>query len=210
VTGLDLSVPFLKQARHRAEESGLSKPISFGAGDMLRLPFGRQTFDWVWSLDCAGAVGNDPMPLIRELSRVTRSGGRIAVLIWSSQQLLPGYPLLEARLNSTAAGLAPFREGMPPETHILRMRGWLRRAGLKQVEVQTFVGDVCAPLSDPIRRAMISLFDMRWGGARSEVSSADWAQYERLCTPESPDFILDQPDYYGFFTYSLFHARAPG
>jgi hypothetical protein len=28
-----------------------------------------------------------------------------------------------------------------------------------------------------------------------------------LCRAESPDFILDLPEYYAFFTYSLFSGR---
>jgi len=53
---------------------------------------------------------------------------------------------------------------------------------------------------------MLSLFEMRWEGAQSELSAEDWAEYQRLCQPESPDFILDSPDYYAFFTYSLFYG----
>ena len=42
---------------------------------------------------------------------------------------------------------------------------------------------------------------------QTEASAEDWAEFERLCTPGSPDFILDVPDYYAFFTYSLFRGR---
>ncbi len=35
----------------------------------------------------------------------------------------------------------------------------------------------------------------------------DQAEYQRLCLPESPDFILDHPDYYALFTYSMFHGK---
>jgi hypothetical protein len=131
----------------------------------------------------------------------------VAIMAWSYQQLLPGYPLLEARLNATAAGIAPFIEGMRPERHFLRALGWLRDAGVHQPTAQTFVRDVQAPLSDDIRAALISLFGMRWGGAKSGVTPEDWAEYQSLCQPESPDFILDLPDYYAFFTYTLFHGK---
>jgi hypothetical protein len=30
-----------------------------------------------------------------------------------------------------------------------------------------------------------------------------------LCTPGSEHFILDVPDYYAFFTYSMFRGRVP-
>ena len=45
---------------------------------------------------------------------------------------------------------------------------------------------------------------MRWPGVRSELSDVDWADYQRLCREESPDFILNRTDYYAFFTYTMF------
>jgi demethylmenaquinone methyltransferase/2-methoxy-6-polyprenyl-1,4-benzoquinol methylase len=48
---------------------------------------------------------------------------------------------------------------------------------------------------------------MRWGGARAEVPPDVWGEFERLTDPASADFILDLPDYYAFFTYSLFSGR---
>jgi demethylmenaquinone methyltransferase/2-methoxy-6-polyprenyl-1,4-benzoquinol methylase len=57
---------------------------------------------------------------------------------------------------------------------------------------------------------------MRWPGVESELRQEDadskhpWAEYQRLCLPESPDFILDHPDYYAFFTYSMFHGKVAG
>jgi ubiquinone/menaquinone biosynthesis C-methylase UbiE len=91
VTGLDLAAAFLRYAEELVRESGLSGRISFQQGDVSRLPFDDNAFDWVWSADCV----------------------------------------------------------------------------------------------------------------------EDWAQYQRLCQPESPDFILNLPDYYAFFTYSMFRGKVP-
>ena len=165
------------------------------------LAFADGTFDWALSID---AVWSERP--VKELARVVKPGGTVAMLNWSSQQVLPGYPLLEARLNSTPSGIAPFVRGMKPESHVLRALGWLRDAGLTECKSGTFVGEVYAPLSEDIIIAMLSLFEMRWEGAQSELSAEDWAEYQRLCQPESPDFILDSPDYYAFFTYSLFYG----
>jgi hypothetical protein len=84
---------------------------------------------------------------------------------------------------------------------------WFRNAGLKESTVHTFVGDIHAPLGDDIRSALISLIKMRWGEPQSEVTQDDWVEYQRLCRPESPDFILNLSGYYGFFTYSMFHGK---
>jgi len=209
VTGLDLFPGFLARAREKAEQSSLSEHVSFRQGDVNKLPFDDDTFDWVWSVDCVGFIPAEPVLLLRELARVVRPGGRVAILLWSSQTLLPGYPLLEARLNATASGIAPFLKGKRPELHFLRALGWFRDAGLKEPTAQTFVGDVHAPIGDAVREALLSLLQMRWGEPRSELSQEDWAEYERLSQPESPDLILDLPDYYAFFTYSMFHGKVP-
>jgi demethylmenaquinone methyltransferase/2-methoxy-6-polyprenyl-1,4-benzoquinol methylase len=207
VTGLDLSQEFLTSAEGIVEKSGLGDRISFQEGDINRLPFEDSTFDWVWSMDCAGYREQKPLPLFRELIRVIQPGGILALLFWSSQMLLPGYPLLEARLNVTSAGIAPFREGMKPETHYLRTLRWMQEVGLKEATAHTCIGNLQAPLSDEIRTAITALFQMRWGHTESEVTQEDWTAYQRLCQPESPDFILNLPEYYAFFTYSMFYGK---
>jgi demethylmenaquinone methyltransferase/2-methoxy-6-polyprenyl-1,4-benzoquinol methylase len=176
---------------------------------MKDLPFADDTFDWVWSMDCVGYAPIEPLPLIEELVRVTKPSGRIALLAWSSQQLLPGHPALEAQLNATSVGIAPFSQGKNPDKHFLRALGWLQQLGLESLNVQTFVSTVHAPLSDEIREALKSLFEMRWSGVRQELSQADWLEFQRLCRPDSSDYILNAPDYYGFYTYSLFQGKVP-
>ena len=47
---------------------------------------------------------------------------------------------------------------------------------------------------------LVALFEMRWPGVEPELSPEDWAAYGRLCLPASPDFVVDHPDYYAFFT----------
>jgi len=76
----------------------------------------------------------------------------------------------------------------------LRALGWFRDAGLEDAKAQTFAGDAHAPLSDSIRDALIALFEMRGPGVQSELTGEDWAEYQRLCQPESPDFIVNLPD----------------
>jgi SAM-dependent methyltransferase len=207
VTGLDLSPEFLARARETAEKHGLAGQVSFQQGDVNRLPFDDDTFDWAWSVDCVGFIPTQPVSLLKGLARVVKPGGSVAILLWSSQMLLPGYPLLEARLNATSLGIAPFAKGKRPESHFLRALGWFREAGLEETAARTFVGDAHAPLSDDARSAMISLIQMRWGEPQSELSPEDWREYQRVCQPGSPDFILDLPDYYAFFTYSMFHGK---
>jgi ubiquinone/menaquinone biosynthesis C-methylase UbiE len=207
ITGLDVLAEFLAHAGALAEELGLKERVSLKEADINDLPFDDDTFDWLWSASAAGYGASQPVAQLRELARVVRPGGTVAILIYTSQALIPGHPLLEARLNATTAGIAPFTVGMRPENHWLRAIGWFRAAGLKEAKAQTFVGEVQAPLSGELRAAVATLIDMRWGGAESEVDRETWREYQRLCSPDSQDFIVDAPDYYGFFTETLFHGQ---
>jgi demethylmenaquinone methyltransferase/2-methoxy-6-polyprenyl-1,4-benzoquinol methylase len=174
-----------------------------------RLPFEDDSFDWVWSADCIGYPAAELIPLLSELVRVVKPGGSVNILAWSSQQLLPGYSPLEARLNATCSAYTPYLNDKRPQQNFSQSLHSFQKVGLEQVRAQTFAGDVQAPLSGGERTALISLFEMLWGEPQPEVSPEDWAEFQRLCTPESADFILDIPEYYAFFTYSMFGGRVP-
>jgi demethylmenaquinone methyltransferase/2-methoxy-6-polyprenyl-1,4-benzoquinol methylase len=211
VIGLDISSDFLIYAEDLAKKSDLGRQISFKQGDVSHLPFEDKSLDWLWSCDCAGyPSSSDPLPQLKELMRVIKPGGTIALLAWSSQQLLPGYPLLEARLNAASSSIIPYVKGKRPESNFVRTLGWFFKAGLQECRAQTIVGTAFSPLSEDIRRALICFFDMLWGKPQAGESKEDRDEYLRLCLPGSPDFILNLPDYYAFYTYSMFQARVPG
>jgi len=207
ITGLDISAEMLDYGRKIVEEAGLSEQLSFHEGDVANLPFENNTFDWAWSADCVGYSPQEPLPLLKELIRVVKPGGLIAIAAWSSETLLPGYPQLEARLRATSAGIAPFIQGKKPQTHFLRALGWFRELGLKECRAKSFADNFYAPLSDTIYKALVSLFGMRWPDVSKELSSDDFSEFRRLCLPDSPDFILNLPDYYSIFTYTMFWGK---
>lgn len=209
VTGVDINPEMLAYGEDLAAKAGYAEQITFREGDMACLPFAADTFDWVWSADCIGYPAGELAPVLAELARVVKPGGSIVLLGWSSQQVLPGYPLLEARLNATCSGYLPFLKGSKVESHFLRALAQFRKVGLQGVVAQTFVGDVQSPLSSGERTALTSLFEMLWGQPLPEVPEEDWQAYRRLCDPRSPEFILDIQDYYAFFTYSLIRGVLP-
>jgi demethylmenaquinone methyltransferase/2-methoxy-6-polyprenyl-1,4-benzoquinol methylase len=73
VTGLDFSEEMLKRARRKSNE------IEWVRGDMLRLPFANETFD---AVTVGFGVRNveDLDAAVRELRRVLKPGGRLAIL----------------------------------------------------------------------------------------------------------------------------------
>lgn len=91
----------------------------------------------------------------------------------------------------------------------MRALGWFRALGLENPQTRTLADDAQAPLADDVRNALVALFAMRWPGAESELSAVGRVQYCRLCTANSPDFIVDHPDYYAFCTCTLVDGKIP-
>jgi demethylmenaquinone methyltransferase/2-methoxy-6-polyprenyl-1,4-benzoquinol methylase len=90
IIGLDFCRPMLEIARRKAEAD--SRSIPFVEGDALRLPFADATFDAVtiaFGLRNLAGVADG----LRELRRVLKEGGRLAVLEFSSP-VVPGFRAL--------------------------------------------------------------------------------------------------------------------
>ena len=208
VTGLDISSGNLTVARELAAQSSLSDRIDFVEADLLHLPFGDGSFDWAWCADALWPVfiADDPVAGVKELARVVKPGGTVALVYWSSQHLLPGYPALEARLNSAFAATTPYLGHVPPHQHFLCALGWLKAAGLEQPVARSYVAEVQAPLSPEMREAVAFCFSMFWGDLEPHMSKDDWEAYRHFCDPESQDFILNSHAYYCFLTYTLFYG----
>jgi len=212
VTGLD----FDREAIRYAQEKHSGDSIHYVEGDVNSLPFEDLSFDWIWSMDTVwpgpkefGCPAEEPDGIANEYYRVLRPGGKVNILLWSSQKLLPGYPGLEARLNTTTGGLAPFREEMAPGVHLMNAGNWLQKAGFKEIFINTFPATVHAPLDEVSRKALEAIFNMLWGKAGEEVSAKDWELFRELRNPESLSYILNNPHYYGFYTYTLFQGKKP-
>lgn len=103
VTGLDIAPNLLEQARQRAEGEGLK--IQFDEGDAEQLPYEDASFDLVMTM--FGAMfAPRPERVAAELTRVCRSGGRIAMANWTAE----GFVGKMFRLN---AKHVPPPQGMP-------------------------------------------------------------------------------------------------
>jgi demethylmenaquinone methyltransferase/2-methoxy-6-polyprenyl-1,4-benzoquinol methylase len=79
VVGLDASASMLDLARDKARARALGGRLRFQLGDAQRLPFDSARF-----AACCMAFGirnmNDRLAVVREMARVTRPGGMVAVL----------------------------------------------------------------------------------------------------------------------------------
>jgi SAM-dependent methyltransferase len=80
VTGVDFVPSLLDRARRRAEAEGLQ--VTFQEADAEDLPFAAGSFDAVLST-CGAMFTPDQEQTARELLRVCRPGGRIAMVNWT-------------------------------------------------------------------------------------------------------------------------------
>ncbi len=206
VTGLDLSEEHLASASKYLQQSPYAGQAEFVHGDLLQLPFEDNQFDWVWCSDTLWphAVAQDPVSAVRELVRVIKPGGWLNLLFWSAQQLLPGYPKLEARLQQAFTQNVPYFQGDSPILHHMRAQNWLMAAGCEQVQAHSHVANIQSPLDSRRWSALPVMFNMLWGNLQESLSEEDWNDYTSLCDQQSPMFILDNTDYYGFIVYSSF------
>jgi ubiquinone/menaquinone biosynthesis C-methylase UbiE len=76
VTGLDISRSFVRIATENAHRAGVE--IAFQHGDVARMPFASNSFDFVV---CQAAFKNfpDPVAALNEIHRVLRPGGRASI-----------------------------------------------------------------------------------------------------------------------------------
>jgi SAM-dependent methyltransferase len=80
VTGVDLSPVLIETAKERAGELGF--PIDYVVGDVERLAFDDGSFDKV-SSTCGVMFAPDHQATASEIARVTKPGGRIALVNWT-------------------------------------------------------------------------------------------------------------------------------
>ena len=80
VTGVDLSPVLIETAKERADELGF--PIDYVVGDVERLAFDDGSFDKV-SSTCGVMFAPDHQATASEIARVTKQGGRIALVNWT-------------------------------------------------------------------------------------------------------------------------------
>ena len=76
VTAVDISSKMIEIARHKAQDRG--QYIWYDQADMAKLPYENRTFDMVVSIT-ALEFATDPLPVLMEMARVLRPGGKLVV-----------------------------------------------------------------------------------------------------------------------------------
>jgi demethylmenaquinone methyltransferase/2-methoxy-6-polyprenyl-1,4-benzoquinol methylase len=152
VTGLDFCRPMLEVASRKARER--QRKIPFIEADALRLPFAPETFDVVtiaFGLRNLASVEGG----LRELLRVLRPGGRIAILEFS-RPVVPGFRALFQfyfshvlpRIGGLVSGSRGAYEYLPDSVSRFpdqkRLAELMREVGFAEVSYQNLTGGIAA------------------------------------------------------------------
>lgn len=128
VTGIDIAPRLIERAQVRADAEGLSD-IAFEVGDAAALPVADASFDFVLSTFGASFLP-DQEAAARELLRVTKPGGTIALTAYTRQSL-------PSDVYHLGADIAPPPEGAPLPAYV-----WS-----EGVRARELLGDACSSIT---------------------------------------------------------------
>jgi ubiquinone/menaquinone biosynthesis C-methylase UbiE len=133
VVGLDRSAEVLAQAGRHAEAAGV--PVTFRSGDVYALDLPDASFDVVHAHQVLQHL-TDPVAALREMRRVLRPGGTVAVRDgdYSCFSWAPLDPLLE-RWLAVYRAVARHNRAEPDAGRFLKR--WARGAGFERVEASS-------------------------------------------------------------------------
>lgn len=171
--------------------------VHFYKPDAAALPFGEGSFDVAW---CAHSLVSlpDPQAAIREMRRMVRPGGHVAVVENDilHDVILPWPADLELALGRAQREAYRGTDRSPRRLHIVRRLGEIcHRAGLEVVRRTTYPVDRCAPLGGNDQRFVTLYLQRAWERARDHLPPAQRHRLWRLVDPDSLDFLLRRRDF---------------
>ena len=192
----DLSPAYLACAKETvgAVESPLS--VEFAKADAYRLPFEDGSFDLVW---CAQSMISldDPPRAIREMARVLKPGGRLAVLETDEYHhvLLPWPVGLELTIQKAVRAACEKSYGSGSKfAQSRKLRAEFLDAGLKPAGKRTVVADRVAPFGAAEREFLRHHFDHLRALVKGELKAADRKELDRFTDPDDTESFLNAPD----------------
>jgi ubiquinone/menaquinone biosynthesis C-methylase UbiE len=172
VLGIDLAENLLKLARTKARNRGL-RNIEFRVGDMLDLGFPESEFDVVVCVFGIFFVPDMPAA-VRELWRLVRPGGRLAITTWGPRFFEPATTAFWDSIREVRPDLYksfnPWDRICDPPS----LRALLHQGGVEQVEVEAEPGAHDVPSPEAWWAAVLG------SGYRGTVEQLDAAAREHV------------------------------
>jgi demethylmenaquinone methyltransferase / 2-methoxy-6-polyprenyl-1,4-benzoquinol methylase len=152
VVGLDPSGAMLAVGQRKIDKKGLAERISLVQGDAEALPFPSRSFDGV---SIAFGIRNVPNRgrALREMARVTRPGGRIAILELSEPRKGPLASLARFHVHTLVPHVGAFLSRAPEYRYLERsiaafpaaeeFGALMQESGLNVLEIVPLTFGVC-------------------------------------------------------------------
>ena len=133
ITGVDINPYLLREAKALARQEGLEGVIEFRDGDAQALPFADTSFAVTMSVTVIEETDADGM--LAEMVRVTKPGGRVAVISRALDMAAPMNLRLSARLKSKVEAPGFIGTVSPQGCADASLYRRVRQAGLTQVKM---------------------------------------------------------------------------
>ena len=203
VVGIDLAAAHVDAARLHA-----SANIEVFQGDLLTARLQPASVDFIW---CVNTINHfrDPVQGVIKLSTFLRPRGRIAL---GQTSLLPDmYFAWDSRLEhvTNEAVRQYYRDRYSLNerdlTSVRAIVGVLRTANLRNVAARTVLIERVSPVDAATERYLLdAIFRDTWGEhLRPYLSDDDYAELERVCDPQHPQFALRRPDFHFLQSFTL-------
>lgn len=147
-TGVEFGEGLVAEAGRAAEQRGVAADVGFVCGDARSLPFQDGLFDAAIS-ECALCVVGDKARAVREIRRVVRPGGRVAI-----SDVIAEVDRLPATLRGQLGAVACVGDALAPGGH----RELLSAHGLEVLAEEDRSGDALAMadrITDRLRGAKV-------------------------------------------------------
>lgn len=195
VVAVDVNPSYLNATRNRAKATPFSHRVVCERGNIERLPFEDGAFDAVW---CAQSLYSlpDPVKTLRELKRVVRPRGIVAVLENDllHQVLLPWPPGFEIRIRyAEYQALKSEKRGTSKFYLPRRLSAIFAEAGLIPDRKETYAHTRHAPLGKHTRDFLKLYIDQLKKDTRAYLSLHDKKLMDALCSENSKEYLLNNP-----------------
>ncbi len=196
LTLADRNGPYLERARRRLATKTRRVPFRIVSCDARYLPFDEAAFDLVWCAQSFISL-DDPLTVVKEMRRVVRPGGFVAILESDELHhlLLPWPVELEIAVESAAHASFRARYGAGAKAAPARRLGvLLRQAGLKARRKKTYAADRQAPFSLAVERFLRRHVRFLRKVVRPHLKAADWQRFVRFTDAAEPASIFRRRD----------------
>lgn len=199
VVGLDFAPGLIRHAEESLRDDPLGRVIALALGDFHELPFHEEAFDAVFLGNCFCYVDDVP-PVLDAHRRVTKPGGRVISKEFDGAAVIfhPLDPYLTLRVLGATARALKEDSGAPTFDNFVgrKMNGLFRQVGFADVATRSYAIQKVSPLTPEEKRYVTA--NARWYGDRAApfLSDADHLQWQAAFDANSPDYVLDCPEFY--------------